>query len=302
MSAPLVWLASYPRSGNTWFRILIANTAAVWEGPVDINHLETAGEIASSRSLFDDQTLLDSGLLTQEEADAMRPAVYRSVAAEEASGTRFFKVHDAYTWNAANEPLLGGIGRGAIYIARDPRDVAVSAARYFSRSIDQAIAGMNNIDTVLSMSRKSQALQLGQKLLGWSGHVRSWLDQHEVPVHLVRYEDLMSDTAVIFEAALRFIGETAAPDRIEKAVRHSSFEELRRQERAKGFRERFYAAPFFRQGGVARWREVLTAAQADRIVEDHHETMARLGYLQETKPYVYPQVVGEGRANNPPKD
>ncbi len=58
-----VWLASYPKSGNTWMRMLIAN---LWskDAPADINDLPERGGIASARATFDYLTLVDSGLLT----------------------------------------------------------------------------------------------------------------------------------------------------------------------------------------------------------------------------------------------
>ena len=99
-----IWLASYPKSGNTWFRMLIANLSAT-EKPVDINRLTERSGIASAREPFDYLTLIDSGLLTHDEADRLRPRVYEALrrgepddeydVAVQPQPVRFVKCHDA---------------------------------------------------------------------------------------------------------------------------------------------------------------------------------------------------------------
>jgi aryl sulfotransferase len=276
-TAGIVWLASFPKSGNTWFRILLANLAAGEKGPADINDLDEG--IASSRHAFEAATMLDSGLLSHDDIDCLRPRVYEAIATE-ATGQRWFKVHDAYTATELGEPLLGRhVARAAVYLARDPRDVAVSLAFHNSTTIDDAIKLMNAAEGAIFRGGKGLAPQLRQKLTGWSGHVASWLDQTDVPVHLVRYEDLAAAPADCFAAALRFVGRSATPAEIERAVRHADFAELQRQESEKGFRERLSrTAPFFRSGRAGGWRTALTEEQVNTIEECHGSVMARLGY------------------------
>jgi aryl sulfotransferase len=275
----IVWLASFPKSGNTWFRIFLANLAAGDKGPADINDLDEKGGIASSRHEFEAATLLDSGLLSHDDIDSLRPLVYRGIAAE-TTEQRWIKVHDAYSLNPAGEPILGrGVAQAAIYLVRDPRDVAVSLAYHNSTTIDAAIDLMNAANGALCRGRQGLAPQLRQRLMGWSGHVASWLDQADIPVHRARYEDLVADPAEYFEAALVFAGRAASPAEIERAVRHASFAELQRQENAQGFAERMSrSAPFFRTGRVGGWRDALLPEQVARIEQAHGAMMRRLGY------------------------
>lgn len=282
MTSPsrIVWLASYPKSGNTWFRALLANLAGGAETPLDINALsEQGGAIASARAPFDDATMISSSLLTPDEADHLRPRVYETIAAE-ADRLCYVKVHDAYTLTKAGEPLLGrSLARGAIYIARDPRDVAVSFAYHSDTTVDAAIERMNDPHAKFSGGRHGQTPQLRQRLLDWSGHVVSWLDQRFLPVLLVRYEDLHAAPVETLTRALRFVGEDASRADAERAVRHADFAELQRQEKEKGFVERkSHATLFFRQGRVGAWRDMLTPAQAASIVGRHRTVMARIGY------------------------
>jgi len=277
--AGIVWLASFPKSGNTWFRIFLANLTAGEAGPADINDLDERGGIASNRQDFEAATLLDSGLLTPDDIDGLRPRIYERIAAE-AREQRWIKAHDAYTLNSDGEPVLGRrAGRAAIYLARDPRDVAVSMAHHNNTSIDRAITTMGEADSALCRGRTGQPQQLRQQLLGWSGHVASWLDQTDVPVRLLRYEDMRADPFTTFRAALRFAERPAEDDEIRRAIRHADFDELQRQETERGFAERTSRTTlFFRTGQAGAWRGVLAPEQVARLEADHAAMMTRLGY------------------------
>ena len=286
-----IWLASYPKSGNTWFRMLVANLSAT-EKPVDINDLPERSGIASARGPFDHLTLLDSGLLTHEETDRLRPCVYDALrrgasddeydARQEAPPVRFVKCHDAYTYTAQGEAVLGGArgADGAILIVRDPRDVAPSLASHNHSTINAAIDFMGDRAGAFCDRTDRQANQLRQQLPGWSGHAETWLAQRDIPIHVVRYEDLKADTAATLRCALEFSGRTASDEDIARAVAFSDFPELKRQEDATGFRE---ASPkaragFFRRGEAGAWRDELTPEQVERIEQAHATMMRRLGY------------------------
>ncbi|MEI9994408.1 MAG: sulfotransferase domain-containing protein [Rhizomicrobium sp.] len=285
----LVWLASYPKSGNTWFRLLLSNLAG--QGETDINDPNEDMSVASARYPFDDITMLDSSLLTPDEVDLLRPSVFETIAGgdyrdysasrEIANGPwpRIMKVHDAYTRNADGRPLLGA-AQGAIVIVRDPRAVAPSLANHLGCSIDAAIETLGSENNVFGGVSGRLGVQLRQKLLSWSSHVASWLDQSDVPVHLVRYEALKADTPGVLRAALAFAGRDITPAEAGQAARLADFARLQAQERAKGFRE--WTSPhgglFFRRGEAEAWREELSPPQIARIEADHAAMMRRLGY------------------------
>lgn len=288
-----VWLASYPKSGNTWMRLLIANLATATDRASDINSLPLHGDIASGRAPFDQTTLLESGLLTFEEIDALRPAVYAALTDEPwdddgAAGApvRFVKAHDAYTLTPSGEPLLGGAraATGAIVIVRDPRDIVPSLAHHSRIGIDEAIAFMSDGKSCFCDGRDRQHRQLRQQLSDWSGHVESWLGQRDIPVHLIRYEDLHADPAAALRAALAFAQYDVTDAAIDRAVSLSSFGVLAAQERDHGFREAPAERRFFRRGIAGAWRDELTPAQVARIEAAHGATMLRLGYEPVTTP------------------
>lgn len=280
-SRGIVWLASFPKSGNTWLRLLLANLLSSDDDPVNINRIPLNNPASVDQGPIEDMTLVDASLLTREEADLLRTRVIESHAAG-ATERLYLKVHDAYRMNGAGEPVLGrGAGRVVLYVIRDPRDVAVSFSHHSNVAIDKAISWLNLPDLTLSGACDRWMRQLPQLTLDWSGHVDSWTGQRDLPVHVLRYEDLQADPVGTFGAAAAFLGLDASPSAVERAVRRSDFAELQRQERQAGFVERSpkSIAPFFRAGRAGAWKEVLTPAQQQAIVAAHQPVMARFGYM-----------------------
>lgn len=274
-----VWLASYPKSGNTWIRILFSNLLSRSETPDDINNLALRDGIAFSRADFEANTQLDSSLLHKHEIENLLPGVHDANAANTTTA-RFVKVHHVWECLSDGRPLLGHTARAALYMVRDPRDVAVSFAFHQGNSLDRTIERLNRPGCFLAGGQ----VQFSQRLDDWSRHVRSWLDQTVLPVHLVRYEDLLADTYGVFRRVLEFLGaqfpdEPSVHQAVSKAVRHADFTELRRQESENGFRERgAKQRVFFREGRSGAWREHLSSAQVLEIERAHGAMMMRLGY------------------------
>lgn len=280
--AKIFWLASYPKSGNTWLRILLTNYLRNAHVPADINKLE-GGPIAGARVWFDEWAGVEASALDDEIIERLRPGVYRCMAREEQE-TIYMKVHDAWCKTDLGEGLFPAeVTAGVIYVLRNPLDMAASCAHHWGVNIDEAVTNLNDPTFALARSLGGMADQLRQRLGTWSNHVSSWLDDSGLPVHLVRYEDLRRDPVTIFAKVIQFCGFPSDLDRVRKAVTYSDFKELQRQEQDKGFRERSMNAPgnFFRRGETGSWRDELPVALAQRIIEVHSDSMRRFGYLDE---------------------
>ena len=166
-------------------------------------------------------------------------------------------------------------------IVRDPRDVAPSLANHNRSSIDEAIAFMNDQRCgLLRQNPTGSTRSSGKSCRARAAHIASWLDQTDIPVHLIRYEDMQADTKATFRAALDFAGRPASDDDIRRAVSYADFAELRRQEQDKGFAEtpRRPGGLFFRRGQAGAWRDELTTEQVARLEAAHAPMMRRLGY------------------------
>jgi hypothetical protein len=275
----IVWLASYPKSGNTWLRVFLANLQQKDGKPADINALPTGS--AADRRRFDDALGVESSDLTRDEIERSRPAFYRALAAASAESI-YLKVHDAYTLTSCGEPLFPGDGGSrAVYLVRNPLDVAISFAHHLRATTNAAIDAMANPDFAFGAWSDRIGLQLEQRLSSWSGHVLSWLDQGTIPVHLMRYEDMLREPTQTFGACLDFLEIDVGKSELERALDQSSFSALRTQEEAFGFRERRGDKPFFRSGRAGAWRGSLTDAEVHRVIREHQTVMRRLGYPAE---------------------
>lgn len=271
----IVWLASYPKSGNTWFRIFLANLLADKPEPVDINQLDT--QAFASRISFDRALGWETSELTLEETFAARLDVQEVLAQEDEV---FLKVHEAFRDPVTSAPLFSRTAtRAALYFLRNPLDVAVSFSHHQGKGIGSTIARMNRPQSTLSAQRDGLRLQLPQPTGTWNWHVRSWVDEPGLPVLVLRYEDMLARPQEVFQAACEFAGLPSEPARVARALTHARFENVRAQEQAKGFRESLERRPFFRKGKTGGWREVLSPEQVAAIVSQHGEVMRRFGYL-----------------------
>ena len=206
----------------------------------------------------------------------MRPLVHRDLTLLD-STLVFVKTHNALLQIAGAPLITPEVTAGAIYIVRDPRDIAVSYSRHRGRSIDDTIDFMANPEAATGGTDRRVYERLGS----WSLHVHSWTNRPDKRVRIVRYESMVEAPEATFGPQILWLGQTPPPERLHRAIRFSSFRELQAQERAKGFKERAAGstAPFFGTGRPGNWRSILTPAQQARIERDHGTIMRRFGYL-----------------------
>ena len=284
----IIWLASYPKSGNTWFRIFLSGLLGDEKEPTDINKISSTHGIASARHIFDELTGIEASDLSHDEVDILRPGLYNRLS-NDANQSLFIKVHDAYTFLPDNRPLFPpSATKGIIYIIRNPLDVAVSNSNHNSCTVQQSIDAMCDDNHGLCAKTKKLKDQLRQKIGTWSSHVTSWANAKDQDVHVVRYEDMKLSPLETFTAAIRFAGLDFGRTAIGAAIQKSSFGEMQKQEKEKGFKERPIGAPsFFRKGEVGSWREQLTTEQVRQIIHAHGTVMKKFGYLTEDGETVY---------------
>ncbi|MDD4962536.1 MAG: sulfotransferase domain-containing protein [Gallionella sp.] len=270
------WIASYPKSGNTWLRLFLE---ALLAGSLDINRLKKAGGHAAIRAEFDRLLDIPSSDLTDDEITNARPSLYQ-IEANTATQPLLRKAHDAWHLTPAGKPLFPPeLTLGAVYLVRDPRDVAVSFAHHLTQDIDRIITRMNDPAAVMEPAKLRMQSHLPQRLLTWQQHVQSWLNA-PIPVLLVKYEDLLAEPVNRFGEIADFLKLAATPEQIAAAVQAVKFDRLRDLEASNGFAEKPPdASRFFRRGIAGGWQDTLSTAQIERIEAHHADMMRRLGYV-----------------------
>jgi hypothetical protein len=270
----IIWLASYPKSGNTWMRAFLHNLLKNTQEPVDINALHhfTLGEGNARFYMQLDPRPLTA--LSEPEVMALRPRVHELLT-QAFPDSVFVKTHH-FLGEIDGLPLISmDHTAGAIYMVRNPLDVVVSYANHFGVAIDQAIEELANDGTGSKPSVRNARQYYGS----WSLNVSSWTENTVPALHVVRYEDMQDQPLEAFAGVARFLDLNPSRDRLERAVANSSFAALKAQEEAHGFVERTEHTRFFREGRVGAWRAALSEQQVARIVADHREQMERFGYV-----------------------
>ncbi|MBN2668428.1 MAG: sulfotransferase domain-containing protein [Bacteroidales bacterium] len=277
LSKNLIWLVSYPKSGNTWVRIFLANYLSKSLQPVDINKIKSS-TISSSRKVFDRYSAVLSSDLKTEEIDNLRPHVYIKMSEEE-NRIKFIKTHDAYSLNDNNLPIFPTeISKGVIHIVRHPLDVAVSFAFHSNISIEKSIQNLNNHKKTLASNKKKLTNQLRQVLDTWSNHYLSW-ENAPIPRLLIRYEDLLDRPEEMFKSIVEFCDISLEEEKLLSSIKHSSFNQLKTQEDQNGFREKpIKSSKFFRSGKSGAWQNYIPKTLALEFYEKNVSVMKKLGY------------------------
>jgi hypothetical protein len=170
--------------------------------------------------------------------------------------------------------------RGAVVVIRHPADVAVSLSHFFSWPLERCVAFLLDEQAGLCRSSKRGGQQVRQFMGTWANHVHSWLDQQQIPVLLLRYEDLLAEPQLQFSQLARFLELPAEPELIGEAVANTSFQTLRaKEEEEGGFHERPDGCErFFRSGRSGEGREQLTLEQLSALEAAFEQTLRRFTY------------------------
>ena len=277
----IVWLASYPKSGNTWMRVYLYHLMRLMNGQPrtdnDLHALDKASTYeARLTGLFEQLLGKPLANASRYEVARIRPQVHAAIV-QRTGSVSLIKTHAALG-QLGNLPTHNlAISAGTIYIVRDPRDIAISLAAHNGATVDAAITDMETPSYGTQNSQDAAFEVWGS----WSENALSWTDKPHAAVLVVRYEDMLADPTPTFTAVAHHLRQKPTQEQIAEAIALSSFKELRDAEIAAGdFRERSERADrFFREGRAGEWREKLSPEQVRRIEDAHHDTMAKFGYL-----------------------
>jgi hypothetical protein len=212
--------------------------------------------------------------IPDEEIAHLRPKVHRLMTASSPDNV-FVKTHNALVEDFGVPVISLDLTAGAIYVVRNPLDVVISYSHHLGWTIDQTIELM----AASAARTPSGEAFVTEKICSWSVHVESWTARPNRTLHVVRYEDMHAEPIKTFGGIAAFLGLKPPRERLERAIRLSSFKVLQEQEKRHGFIERSPVAErFFRQGKAGQWRAALSEAQIQRVMTDHAAQMDRFGY------------------------
>jgi hypothetical protein len=276
----IVWLASYPKSGNTWVRLFLD---AYLTGDVDINDIicSVTDNRADRMQIGDGSDIVKLPVDIRHMARPM--GLLRLVSAfnenQFANVPLFVKTHSAHMLVNGIELLPESLTKAVIYIIRDPRDVAPSLAKHFGVDLDTTVEYMCDRYRML----KADQIRCGDLLSSWDAHVNSYLNSDSHNVLWLQYEAMRENPVESFSLILRHAGIDPDRARVEAALEKVSLSRLRDLEAEQGFAESSPHAKnqFFGEGTIGN--DKLTIRQRYTLEREFKRPMKRLGYLDNAK-------------------
>ena len=278
------FLASYPKSGNTWLRTFLE---AYFLGEIELNQMIcSVPDDVDARHLPGDGSdpkkyPVDIQMLTRPMAMLRLVNQYNESKIE--GLPLFVKTHAINMIANGIELLPMSLTKSIVYIVRDPRDIVISLAKHMGLTINEAINSMDDKYQVLSDKDRGK---MADFISGWNDHVKAYLNCDTHNTLLVKYEELKADPVRIFRKILEHAGVDVNEEKIKIAVELTEIGKLQNLEKEKGFTE---ASPktdggFFGGGGKSgEWKDKLTPMQVRGIEKSCGSMMKRLGYLEVNK-------------------
>ena len=281
------YISSYPKSGNTWCRIFISEylnfikRKKSFSTEISKNDAITIeiGKIMSNRSWIDDQIGIDSSDLTREELDKVRSNIglTKKIFDED---YRFHKVHDSFYKPKTRINLVPYKNcNGVIYLIRHPADVAISLSYFRNTSYKDAVNFLMDENSILGGENNKLSNQVYQYLGSWNHHVKSWTEQQKIPILVIRYEDLISNSEKFFTKILKFVKLPINEEILSQTINCTKFSRLQKLEEKFGFNEKPQSCKrFFRSGKCGEGKEKLSNQDYLKLLKRFKKILRKFDY------------------------
>ena len=276
----IIWIASYPKSGNTYIRSFLSAYFFTNTGNFDFKLLKNIEQ-------FPDKQFFNGFIDNIDDASKSWLSIQKDLI--KTNKTRFLKTHSAFISFNNNQFTNAETTLGSVYIVRDPRSIVTSIMNHFS--MDQFEAAEMLFDEDRGIKSSDGNLATYSFLSSWCNHYNSWNNLKTIKSILIKYEDLEKSNEEIFSNLIRYINNLIGSNegidhqKFIKALDTTKFSFLKKKEGEEGFVESVYSKskdhkiPFFNQGFKNDWENVLEKKVLDKIEKKFYKEMKLLGYL-----------------------
>ena len=276
----IIWLASYPKSGNTWVRLFIdallnkknqldLNSIMIRQFPLRYDYTELSLNPDNIQEFISNCTLCQNRINLD-------------------NSTKVFKTHNSM-WRAGNNYFTNEENtKGVIHIVRDPRNVITSVKNHFNKeNYDEAFNFMTNEKQSLGSKINKEDVDLPTVVSSWSNHFNSWKKMNKNYL-LIKYENLIDDPKKEFMKLCDFLESISSlkfeKKLILKAIENCEFYNLKKQEISNGFLEGTtnkanIKNKFFYLGPENDWKKLLNKEIKNEIEILFEKEMKEVGYL-----------------------
>ena len=276
----IIWLASYPKSGNTWLRMFLKS---YFLKPGEKFGLENSRLDNFKSQGFPDQEILDHLRVDYNKFEeivknweAMQDYINLN------NKTNFVKTHHAMCKIGGYNFTSSKNTKGGIYIVRDPRDVLVSLSHHMGLNYEKT---MEHLTSTYNFEYPASGNKFYKKsLMGtWSDHYKSWKSYKSSKILIIKYEDMVLNELNTFTKVINYLGEIdqteLKDEKLKKALKQTQFKELQKMEKAEGFLEKGKGELFFRKGKIGTWKGEVSSKIIDKIEKLFKNEMEELDYL-----------------------
>ena len=281
----IFWISSYPKSGNTWIRSLLSSYYFTRDGLFNQKLLSNIEQFPQKKNFikfkYNQSVVGDTAkywLDAQENINQKNKII-------------FLKTHNILGAINGNNFTNPKNSIGCIYVVRDPRNVITSLKNHFELNDEDALKFMTSDKKFIYDYEQKNDFSDFQFISSWENNYKSWINQSLIPTKLIKYEDLVEKTYVVFKECIEFINNIGKIDqkfnkkKALNSVRTTTFDNLSNLEKRDGFIEAVKSKndkkkiPFFHLGPENDWKKILKPQFKNKLVEVFNKSLKDLNYL-----------------------
>ena len=277
----IIWLASYPKSGNTWVRSLLSAYYYSKNGDFSFELLKNIG-------LYPQKKYFDIKINKPGEINSYWDISQKKIISKKKK--IILKTHNSLLALNGKNFTKPEYTLGIIYIVRDPRNVVTSLKNHYDLDYEQSLDFMLNEKKYIYDIREKNDYSDFHFLSSWSNHYKSWINNNLFKRMVIKYEDLEKNTYKTLKNLITYINglyqvnEKINEIKINNCIKTTSFEILKYKEKKEGFSENVYSKKtkkkidFFHLGSKNKWREVVPKEFHEKINNIFKEDLKNLKY------------------------
>ena len=281
----IFWIASYPKSGNTWMRALLSAYFFSEDGVFNQNLLKNISQFPQKKFLE------EFNYNPKIPADTSKIWIKAQEKINLNNKINFFKTHNILGSINGNEFTNSRNTIGCIYIIRDPRNVITSLKNHYELNYKEALDFMKNDRKYIYDYNLKDDFSDFQLISSWANNYKSWKNQNFIKVKIIKYEDLLKKTYVIFKEVIEFINlisgfkKNFEKQKALNSINSTSFSKLSEMEKKKGFEEAILSKnnnvkiPFFYLGKNNDWKKIINKDFQKEINTEFNASLNELSYI-----------------------